>query len=239
MCFSIATFAYTGVEIIAASAIEARWQKSSTTSQQTQEPCGDGHDGNLAAQADQWNPLTPQTREAQQPVNEDATAQPLSTNTIKFTAGKVPILVAFVYTLSGVIVSLGLHQGHDDLQTLSWINYKHRDRPVSPFIIVARDSKIPGLDHVFNAFILFTALTCANTNLYVASRTLYGMAKNVHDTNLFLNFFASFKQTDENFVPFRAVVASAVLFIWLPFLRIPDDFGDSRSLGAVSYFPQA
>ncbi|EXK25062.1 hypothetical protein FOMG_18250 [Fusarium oxysporum f. sp. melonis 26406] len=201
MCFSIAIFAYTGVEIIAASAIEAKWQTSSTTSQQTQEAY--------------------------------ATGMPLTTNTIKFTAGKVPIFVALVYTLSGVIVSLGLHQGHKDLYKLSWIKYEDRGTPMSPFIIVAKASKIPGLDHVFNAFILFTALTCANTNLYVASRTLYGMAKNVHDKNIFLNFFASFKQTDDHFVPFRAVVVSAVLFIWLPFLQIPDDFGDSFSLAAV------
>ncbi|KAF9771864.1 hypothetical protein IL306_010482 [Fusarium sp. DS 682] len=247
MCFSIATFAYTGVEIIAASAIEARWPSSTSVTDDQAQQDSTSTERPTNNQTAQVSPPTLSTQEGPDPANRAPRNWTSIKNTIKFTAGYVPIFVAVAYTFSGLIVSLGLYRDHPELPKLSWIQEatgvetKQVETGISfsPFIVVAKASDIPGLDHVFNAFILFTCLTCANTNLYVASRTLFGMAKNVHDTHWILQWFSYFGKTNGSFVPLRAVIISAAAFCWVPLLQIPEDFGTSVSLRAyVETFAQ-
>ncbi|KAF2264656.1 hypothetical protein CC78DRAFT_580174 [Lojkania enalia] len=47
------------------------------------------------------------------------------------------------------------------------------------FIIIAEYSGIPRLADTLNALLMFTVLICANTNLYVASRTLFSLIRNI------------------------------------------------------------
>lgn len=46
----------------------------------------------------------------------------------------------------------------------------------SPFVIAIKNAKIKGLDHVINGCILLFVLSAANSDLYIASRTIYGLA---------------------------------------------------------------
>lgn len=46
----------------------------------------------------------------------------------------------------------------------------------SPFVIAITNAKIKGLDHVINACILIFVLSAANSDMYICSRTIYGLA---------------------------------------------------------------
>ncbi|KAL0096571.1 amino acid permease/ SLC12A domain-containing protein [Phycomyces blakesleeanus] len=48
---------------------------------------------------------------------------------------------------------------------------------VSPFTIVFQKSGISGITHIMNAVILITVLSCANSGMYVASRTLCALSQ--------------------------------------------------------------
>lgn len=47
----------------------------------------------------------------------------------------------------------------------------------SPFVIVAKDSGIPGLDHFFNAVIMISAISVGVSGVFGGSRTLTGLAQ--------------------------------------------------------------
>lgn len=46
----------------------------------------------------------------------------------------------------------------------------------SPFVIAIKNAKISGLDHVINACIMLFVLSAANSDMYICSRTIYGLA---------------------------------------------------------------
>lgn len=78
---------------------------------------------------------------------------------------------------------------------------------------------------VLNGCIIFSILSASNSALYVASRTLYGLAlqipdsnwigKKIHDLSLVV------RQTG---VPAAALLFSGVSFIWLPFLQLNNGY---------------
>jgi amino acid transporter len=72
-----------------------------------------------------------------------------------------------------------------------------------------------------NGCLIFSVLSTSNTCLYVASRTLYGMAREIPDTNWLgrkLNRLSLVvRQTG---VPPAALLFSSVSFFWLPFLQL-------------------
>jgi amino acid transporter len=78
-----------------------------------------------------------------------------------------------------------------------------------------------GLAGFLNGAMIFSVISAANTSLYVASRTLYGIARDVPTTNWLGKFLHSFSVVvPKTGVPARALVFSAVAFIWLPFLSL-------------------
>ncbi|KUJ15957.1 uncharacterized protein LY89DRAFT_697946 [Mollisia scopiformis] len=72
-----------------------------------------------------------------------------------------------------------------------------------------------------NGCLIFSALSASNTSLYVSSRTLYGLAREIPDTNWVgkrLNKLSLVvRQTG---VPAAALLFSAISFFWLPFLQL-------------------
>lgn len=227
MCLSIATFAYAGVENIAVSVIEARWPSVPERPQS----CHDSSQG-----------LTSGNSSPPQQVTGIAASHKAVKKTLGFTAVYLPIFVAFAYIISGLLVTLSLKRDNCGLQRLASLKDKDCTEPdpkqrgftYSPFIIIAQDSKIDNLDNVFNAFIVFTALTCANTNLYVASRTLFGITRNIRSREYVPRLLSWFGVTDRNRVPLRAMAISAVAFCWVPFLQRKESFNTGSTLGKVS-----
>ncbi|CAO2655112.1 Nn.00g101760.m01.CDS01 [Neocucurbitaria sp. VM-36] len=72
-----------------------------------------------------------------------------------------------------------------------------------------------------NGAMIFSVLSASNTSLYVASRTLYGVARDVPRSNLLGRWINGLSEVvPKTGVPARALVFSAVAFIWLPFISL-------------------
>jgi amino acid transporter len=98
-------------------------------------------------------------------------------------------------------------------------------------VISAAMSEIPGLAGLFTAVIFVTAVFSANTNLYVASRTLFGLTRRLQDPEWRL--FAFFGKTNNYQVPVRAMLLSC-FFMWVPFLYLSRDNSPDTTISSVS-----
>lgn len=88
----------------------------------------------------------------------------------------------------------------------------------------------PGLAGFVNGCLLYAVLSCANTSLYIASRTLHGLAasKRLSGSGRVCKFVRLFGSTYQwTGVPFAAVCASWIVLCWVPMLGFhqtnPDD----------------
>lgn len=85
----------------------------------------------------------------------------------------------------------------------------------SPFVVAAETAGVEVLSHIINACICIFVFSAANSDLYIASRTLYGLASEGKAP-------AIFKRTDGRGVPVFALLGSAV-FALLAFMNVSDD----------------
>jgi len=192
---STVAFSYVGIEIVAASSLEVRWPKNAE-------------------------------RNSSDPPRHQEPASAIS-STVRWSAIWIPGLVCFAYTLCGVLISFNIPRDHCDLPRFSWAPEPRCEgtQAISAFVAIAKRSGIPHLPDVFNAFLLFTALTCAMTNLYVASRSLFGLASRLNRGSsqpLVLRLLAWFGKTNRHKVPMRAMIFSSLAFAWVPFLNLAD-----------------
>tara|TARA_R110002003_G_scaffold248_1_gene17598 strand:- start:1935 stop:2762 length:828 start_codon:yes stop_codon:yes gene_type:complete len=197
MSLSIAAFAYVGVEITAASALEARVDE-------------------------QRNSTRPRA----------------IGRAVKFSAVYISFLAGVMYVLAGVLVTLNIPWNDPRLPRISWVTGPEEESvgsTASAFVLVAEASRVPGLAGTLNVFLMFTALTCANTNLYVASRSLFSLTRSLDGgagSPWYTRIFAYFGKTNNRKVPLRALVASCV-FAWIPFLYLASEHGPDTSIGTI------
>ncbi|KOS22736.1 Dicarboxylic amino acid permease [Escovopsis weberi] len=85
----------------------------------------------------------------------------------------------------------------------------------SPFVVAAKLAKIRVLPHIINACILVFVFSASNSDLYIASRTLYGLASDEAAP-------AIFKRTDRRGVPYVSLCVCTV-FACLAFMNVSDD----------------
>lgn len=85
----------------------------------------------------------------------------------------------------------------------------------SPFVLASKLAGIKTLDHIINACILVFVFSACNSDLYIASRTLYGLASNGQAPKIF-------RRTNKSGVPLYALGASS-LFCLLAFMNVTDD----------------
>lgn len=72
-----------------------------------------------------------------------------------------------------------------------------------------------------NGAMIFSTLSASNTSLYVASRTLYGLALDIPTTTWLGRFLHSFSVVvPKTGVPARALIMTAFAFFWLPFINL-------------------
>jgi amino acid transporter len=74
----------------------------------------------------------------------------------------------------------------------------------SPFIIAIQNAHTKGLPHIFNAVILVTIISAANSNVYVGSRILYGLATAGNAPKVFT-------YCTRHGVPYYGVIATSLL----------------------------
>jgi amino acid transporter len=78
-----------------------------------------------------------------------------------------------------------------------------------------------GIAGFLNGAMIFSVLSASNTSLYVASRTLYGLALDIPTTSRLGRLLHSFSVVvPQTGVPARALIFSALAFFWLPFINL-------------------
>lgn len=118
--------------------------------------------------------------------------------------------ICFFY-VAGVI-SLGMAVPYNNARLIS---ASGTSGAASPFVIAAELAGIPKLDSVINAFLLVFTVSAANSDIYLASRTIWALAKERQAP-------AIFHKTNARGVPTAAVAVSS-LFIALGFMNVTKD----------------
>jgi amino acid transporter len=158
--------------------------------------------------------------------------------TVKFSAVYISFLAGVMYVLAGVLVTLNIPWNDPRLPRMSWVTGPSEvssGSTASAFVLVAEASKVPGLAGTVNFFLMFTALTCANTNLYVASRSLFSLTRSLDGgprQPWYVRLLAYFGKTNARKVPLRALIASCI-FAWIPFLYLASEHGPDTSIGTI------
>lgn len=189
MSFSIAAFAYVGVEITAAAALEARIDDQSRNAAPSYEP----------------------SERSKNVANRRVS--------VRFSSTWTAFIVWIIYFLGGLLLTLNLSWDDDRLPQVSGSSTQSNStsNTDSGFVLSAYSSNIPGLADVVTVITFITALTSANTNLYVASRTLFGLTRKLDGSRW--KWLAFFGRTNSYQVPVRAMFLSC-FFIWVPFLYL-------------------
>lgn len=81
--------------------------------------------------------------------------------------------IVLFYLLS--VLLLGMCVPYND-KGLAFAVNAGKGAAASPFVVAIRNAKIKGLNHLINACILVFVISGANSDIYIATRTLYGMA---------------------------------------------------------------
>ncbi|KAI0412291.1 amino acid permease [Xylaria grammica] len=127
---------------------------------------------------------------------------------IKLTFYRIVVFYLVSVFLVGMIVPY-------DAEELAFANDASTSAAASPFVVAIKLAGINVLPHILNASILLFVFSAANSDLYIASRTLYGLASDGSAP-------AIFRKTDRRGVPIYALFTSAT-FGLLAFLNVSDD----------------
>jgi amino acid transporter len=97
-------------------------------------------------------------------------------------------------------------------------------------IIATANANIPGLPGFLNGCLIVTVFSAANTTLYVASRTLFGLTKGMKPNGPALSkwFYRLGTTNPSTKVPSWAVLFSALAFVWLPWVHAASDYSDQQ-----------
>ncbi|KAF7680232.1 histidine permease [Alternaria burnsii] len=120
--------------------------------------------------------------------------------------------ILFFYCLSVFFLGMIVPYNSDEL---AFANKATTGASASPFVVAIRIAKIPHLPGIVNACILLFTFSASNSDLYIASRTIYGLAVEGHAPKIFL-------WTDKRGVPVPALLVSA-LFCCTAFMNAADD----------------
>ena len=162
-------------------------------------------------------------------------------STIKLSATQLPFIAAVIYFISATLVTSNVPWNNSELPRLGWLAAptpscaNNKDATNSAFVIAAKLSGIPRLGSALTVFLMFTAITAANTALYVASRTLFSLTRRLEVDSRdphWKKFLASFGKTNHRRVPMKAVCASC-FFCWIPFLYLASDNGPDTTIAGV------
>jgi amino acid transporter len=118
----------------------------------------------------------------------------------------------FFYCLS--VFFLGMLVPYND-KKLKQANDSGTKASASPFVVAIKNANIKHLPGILNGAILLFTFSASNSDLYIASRTLYGLATQGHAPKIFA-------WTDKRGVPVPALALSAC-FCLLAMMNVADD----------------
>ncbi|SCU92965.1 LADA_0G00606g1_1 [Lachancea dasiensis] len=128
------------------------------------------------------------------------------------------IVVFYVVT----IILLGMTVAYNDPLLLR-AKKMSTSAAASPFVVAIVNAQIPILPHIFNSCVLVFVFSACNSDLYVASRTLYGLAIDRKAPQIFA-------KTNRWGVPYNALIVS-ILFCLLAYMNVA-----SGSAQVFNYF---
>jgi amino acid transporter len=120
--------------------------------------------------------------------------------------------ILFFYCLA--VFFLGMLVPYDSKQ-LAFANQATTKASASPFVVAIKIAGIKTLPGLLNACILLFTFSASNSDLYIASRTLYGLAEQGHAPKIF-------RWTDKRGVPVPALALSAIMCC-TAFMNAADD----------------
>lgn len=120
--------------------------------------------------------------------------------------------ILFFYVLSVFLLGTLVPYNSDELV---FANNASSSASASPFVVAIKLSGIPVLPHIINACILAFVFSAANSDLYIATRTIYGLAREGKAPS----FLA---RTDSRGVPVYALGLCA-LFALLAYMNVSSD----------------
>jgi len=120
--------------------------------------------------------------------------------------------ILFFYCLS--VFFLGMLVPYDSPE-LAFASKARTGAAASPFVVAIKLAGIKALPDILNACILVFTFSASNSDLYIASRTIYGLAEEGHAPKIF-------RWTDKRGVPVPALAISA-LFCCTAFMNAADD----------------
>jgi amino acid transporter len=120
--------------------------------------------------------------------------------------------ILFFYCLA--VFFLGMIVPYDS-DELKFANNTKARASASPFVVAIKLAGIRHLPGILNACILLFTFSASNSDLYIASRTIYGLAEQGHAPKIF-------RWTDKRGVPVPALAISA-LFCCTAFMNVADD----------------
>lgn len=120
--------------------------------------------------------------------------------------------ILLFYCLSVFLVGMLVPYNSEEL---AFANKATTGANASPFVVAVKLAGINGLDHVLNAAICIFVFSASNSDLYIASRTLYGLACDGSAPRIF-------KKTDSRGVPIYSLGFSAC-FCLLAYMNVSDD----------------
>jgi amino acid transporter len=100
-------------------------------------------------------------------------------------------------------------------ERLAFANKQSTSAAASPFVVAIELAQIPALPGIINGCILVFLLSAANTDLYIASRTLYSLSVDGSAPKIF-------RHTNSHGVPVYALLLSAT-FGLLAFMNVSND----------------
>ncbi len=94
-------------------------------------------------------------------------------------------------------------------------------------VIAVQNAKIPSLPGFLNGCLIMAVLSASNTALYVASRTLYGLTREVDPDDKYWGWISKLSTTThKRRVPAAALFTSVFAFCWVPFLHLTKSYSD-------------
>ncbi|ETI24324.1 hypothetical protein G647_03693 [Cladophialophora carrionii CBS 160.54] len=120
--------------------------------------------------------------------------------------------ILFFYCLSVLLLGMLVPYNSEEL---AFANKASSSASASPFVVAVKIAGINALPGILNGCILLFVFSASNSDLYIASRTLYGLACEGNAPRIF-------KRTDARGVPIYALGLSAA-FALLAFMNVSDD----------------
>jgi amino acid transporter len=157
---------------------------------------------------------------------------------LKWPAKSVAAILFVAYLLSVLGFYLNVSWQDSSLPSMA-TRTSHQTLSGSSILIIAvNNSQIAGLPGFLNAALLLTVFSAANTTIYVASRTLFGLARSLDSSDGVMSRIFSHLGTTSPLtsVPAWAVMASAASFIWLPWLHAGLNYSDQSVSLSSSLF---